>query len=112
MVDLSKYQMTDCDYRVMISDWMDLVMGHIPGATILLVPTHLDVCQHQGIDVEKRCLNILTRMKAEEEDRVKFLGEQEKFLKATGQVSNDIYQMIRTLKEWRPRFPSIFFDEV
>ncbi|XP_076089133.1 malignant fibrous histiocytoma-amplified sequence 1 homolog [Mytilus galloprovincialis] len=81
--DLSKYSPDLYDY--MVGSWIDAIIDRAPGATILLVGTHADLCEEHQI--EEHTINIIEKMQADEKEKVQDLQfEVEKLkmdLKAT-----------------------------
>lgn len=111
VLDLSQYSMSDYDYRVMVGDWINLVISHIPNAVIIIVPTHIDVCQDKGEDVDQKCEDVLKRIHAEEERRVEFLGKEKEILKADSEDTRS-KETLESLQRTRPFFSSCFYSKV
>ena len=111
VLDLSKYEMNDCTYRIMVGDWINLIIGHIPGAVITIVPTHLDICESQGENVDDKCKDILLRVSAEEQERVKLLEKDLEVFKTEGTDMAKV-ETIDFLRKARPHFPSCVYNEV
>lgn len=92
--DLSAY--TPERYDALVGDWLDSVMDRAPGATIMLVGTHADLCSQEHID--KSRAQILKRMHEEETGKLRdlemlLLVEQKKLTdahKQTGQKFPDL----------------------
>ena len=95
----------------MVGDWISLIINNIPGAVIMIAPTHLDVCKNQGEDVHEKCNDILQRVKTEEQNRVKFLENEYIEFLAEGKDMAKI-KNIEYLKCTRPHLPSCLFIEV
>jgi len=110
VVDLSSYRTVDSTYKVMVGDWISLIINNIPGAVIMIAPTHLDVCKNQGEDVHEKCNDILQRVKTEEQNRVKFLENEYIEFLAEGKDMAKI-KNIEYLKCTRPHLPSCLFIE-
>ena len=101
--------MTDYDYRIMIGDWISLIISHIPGALIMIVPTHLDLCEDK--DVELKCKDILLKMREEERRRLAFLESESKILNSEG-LDIEKIKAIDFLRKSRPHLPSFLCPEV
>ena len=61
-------------YDEFISNWLDAIMDRAPGATILLVGTHADLCTEEQI--AERCQEIVQRIKEEETAKLNELQDE------------------------------------
>ena len=95
----------------MVGDWINLVIGHIPGAVIMIVPTHLDICESRGENVGSKCRDILFRVSAEEQSRVELLEKDHEAFKTEGTDMAKV-ETIDFLRKTRPHVPSCLYDEV
>lgn len=50
---------TDSGYEDQVGEWIDLVLARVPNAVILLVPTHIDLCEFT--EIKEKCDNILEK---------------------------------------------------
>lgn len=66
VLDLSKYKPEL--YEEMVGSWIDAIIDRAPGATILLVGTHADMCQEH--EIVEYVINILERMHADEKEKI------------------------------------------
>lgn len=67
--DLSAYVPENFDLQ--IGDWLDSIMDRAPGATIMIVGTHADLCSKEQIQFAKD--HVLKRMHEEEDAKIKDL---------------------------------------
>lgn len=69
VLDLSTYSPEL--YESLIGSWIDAIIDRAPGATILIVGTHADLCEEHQI--EERTISILEKMHADEREKVQDL---------------------------------------
>jgi Leucine-rich repeat (LRR) protein len=70
--DLSRY--TPQLYHELMGNWLDAIMDRAPGASILLVGTHADLCTAD--EVVERCEDAVRRMQKEEGAKIRELKEE------------------------------------
>ena len=111
MLDLSKYKCNDDTYGVLVGDWISLIISHIPGAIIMIVPTHQDVCHSLGENVQDKCRDILHRARTEENTKLK-LVEKEYKRSVTEGTNMERTWALDLLRKTRPKFASCLLNEV
>ena len=99
-------------YRKTIGDWVDLVLARVPGAVILVVPTHLDLLIKREQEVISKCEHIIDCIHKDEKDRIcainAEIGKLEERLEEsefTQEVQQELHQQLyelKTLIDWRP----------
>ncbi|KAK7113399.1 malignant fibrous histiocytoma-amplified sequence 1 homolog [Littorina saxatilis] len=70
--DLSRY--TSDRFDECVSNWLDAIMDRAPGATILMVGTHADLCSED--EVADRCEDVIRRIQKEESNKLRELNEE------------------------------------
>lgn len=67
--DLSKYDMEQ--YDTMVGDWIDAIADRAPGAHIMVVGTHADLCSSE--DAKVRVNHVLQKMNGDEQAKIEDL---------------------------------------
>ncbi|XP_069108576.1 malignant fibrous histiocytoma-amplified sequence 1 homolog isoform X2 [Argopecten irradians] len=93
--DLSKY--AEDMYDAMVGDWIDAIADRAPGAHIIVIGTHADLCSDD--EVKERIDHIVQKMNADERAKVedlKFSLEKAKteLINLTGKESNTKFEDI------------------
>lgn len=60
VVNLSAYESGDRQFNDKIGYWIDLIFAKVPNATVLIIPTHLDLIENEDVVAEK-CKDIVER---------------------------------------------------
>ncbi|XP_060067336.1 malignant fibrous histiocytoma-amplified sequence 1 homolog [Ylistrum balloti] len=93
--DLAKYE--EDKYDTMVGDWIDAIADRAPGAHIMVVGTHADLCANE--EVKSRINHIIQKMSADEKakiDDLKLSLEKAKteLMNLTGKESNTKFEDI------------------
>ena len=100
-MDLSKYEI-ESNHNTMVGDWINLVISQVPGATILIVPTHLDICKRKNIDYVARCESLLQKLRDEEKERIQVIENEMKLIKFNENLKEK-FEKLSHLKQTRPK---------
>lgn len=70
--DLSRYRTET--FEDLIGNWLDTIMERAPGATIILVGTHSDLCSKD--ELEERCADVIRCIRREEDAKLEELKDE------------------------------------
>lgn len=116
VVNLKKYQCNKESFKENVEDWIEWVTARLLKPRIMMVPTHKDECEE--MEVTKKCMDILERIKDHEKRDIKRLeAEMKKLekkrcpLKESGIDVEAELENLKSIKNHRPIISSKLLDE-